>query len=131
MSEIATRHAYKYFGKPSTYSSASDLVFKRYQNSAFERGLDFLMSFECFVEMSQNPCFYCGSKPMNKSRTVNGKYFVYNGIDRKNNLIGYVMDNVVTCCAICNTAKSTMPIDCFEDWIRRVYWNFCIDKQFQ
>jgi hypothetical protein len=31
--------------------------------------------------------------------------FIYNGIDRVDNSIGYEMGNVVTCCVVCNLMK--------------------------
>lgn len=44
----------------------------------------------------------------------------YNGIDRVNGALGYVVGNVVTACAFCNRAKSDMPIEAFERWLDRV-----------
>jgi hypothetical protein len=42
---------------------------------------------------------------------------VYNGIDRKNNRLGYFSANVVSCCVVCNKAKRTMPYEEFVAYL--------------
>jgi len=48
----------------------------------------------------------------------------YNGIDRIDNLKGYLKNNIVPCCKFCNTAKSSMSQTEFKEWINRVYENY-------
>lgn len=38
-------------------------------------------------------------------------------IDRVNSCLGYISTNVVSCCKICNSAKSNLPLIEFENWI--------------
>ena len=45
---------------------------------------------------------------------------MYNGIDRKDNNLGYTPKNVVPCCSVCNFAKKNMPFDAFMAWIARL-----------
>ena len=40
--------------------------------------------------------------------------FTFNGIDRKNNNLGYTYDNCVTACTTCNKAKNSMTIEEFK-----------------
>lgn len=44
----------------------------------------------------------------------------YNGVDRKDNSIGYTIDNCVTACKLCNYAKKAMSYDNFIDWLDRI-----------
>lgn len=46
--------------------------------------------------------------------------FVYNGIDRMDNSLGYISGNVVTCCQICNRAKGAMLLEDFMLWIKQL-----------
>ena len=43
--------------------------------------------------------------------------FIYNGIDRKNNDMGYRLDNCVSCCTLCNRRKGGMEYAEFITWI--------------
>ena len=38
-------------------------------------------------------------------------------VDRKNNTIGYTLENSVPCCIICNKGKSTFSYEFFISWI--------------
>jgi len=51
---------------------------------------------------------------------LNNRYtgpYVYNGIDRKENGIGYIESNAVTCCKVCNWAKGKMSYGDFMLWV--------------
>lgn len=41
-------------------------------------------------------------------------------IDRMDNTIGYVLDNVVSCCGACNRAKGARPYGEFVAWLDRI-----------
>lgn len=92
--------------------------------------------FDLFKKLSLSNCFYCDSKPSNTQSDV--RYlkdgtrlkitdFVlkYNGIDRINSSIGYLADNVVTCCKNCNSAKMELSTDDFKNHIIKIYNHFC------
>jgi hypothetical protein len=49
---------------------------------------------------------------------------LYSGIDRKDNNKGYTLENSVSCCTQCNTAKLNFTTEQFMDWIEKVYLNF-------
>src|SRR5208282_4110207 len=93
-----------------------------YARDASKRQLSFSLSENLFDELLQGLCHYCGSPPINvvssKSRRMNGS-FVYNGIDRKDNAVGYTEENSVSCCKHCNRAKRAMSYDDFISWLTR------------
>jgi hypothetical protein len=83
------------------------------------RNIDLTLSFEQYSGIIQNPCFYCGEKSEieiseNEDRQYN------NGIDRKNNAIGYVFDNCVSCCKMCNYMKHSLSVDVFIHRIKHI-----------
>lgn len=102
-------------------------VMKRIKSDAKPVGREFSLTLEQVKKMIHEPCHYCGSVNQNrltvKSKTP-GKYlikdFCYNGLDRVDNSVGYRIDNVVPCCAICNRAKNNLGKDEFLAWIERL-----------
>ncbi len=60
--------------------------------------------FEMFVN---NCCYYCGKAPRN-------------GIDRVNPTMGYVLNNCVSCCKICNYMKRNLTKEQFLNHIHKV-----------
>ena len=83
------------------------------------------MTPEQFEELIQRDCFYCGIPPQTSLRAkwLDGT-FVYNGIDRWDNDLGYVEGNVVACCKSCNYAKHTMSGRAFFEWATRISNNW-------
>lgn len=55
------------------------------------------LTFEEYVTVVSKPCAYCGFPPELKTGS---------GLDRKDNTRGYHLDNVVSCCKICNIVKN-------------------------
>ncbi len=93
-----------------------------YKRNAIKRRLDFSLNEHELRDLFQGRCFYCGtsaSQTMN-SRNLKSTY-TYSGIDRKDNSLGYVSGNVVSCCMQCNFAKRELSHQEFIDWISRVY----------
>lgn len=78
---------------------------RSYRDGAKRRGHEWKISSDVFREIVAQRCFYCNFIK------------VFNGIDRVDNGKGYVVDNLVPCCAICNKAKSTMSLHQFYHWI--------------
>lgn len=97
------------------------------KKSAEKRKKQFLLSKEIFYKLVQDNCYYCGNEPKSTAKYFNyyDNNFRYNGIDRIDSNKGYLPENVVACCKICNSAKSTLSVEDFRNWIKKVY-----DKQF-
>lgn len=94
--------------------AAKRRTLQRYKWGAKDRNHSFCLSDEDALSLMESDCHYCGGAPsnINKGRCTD-KHFVYNGIDRKDNDMGYTKDNVVSCCKNCNRAKRTMGYDEF------------------
>ena len=97
-------------------------IMRGYKKQAKERGLEFSLTQKQFEEITQKDCYYCGAKPNNiwKNTKCNGN-FIYNGIDRIDSNKGYTIDNIVSCCKICNYAKRNLTLEEFQSWIERIY----------
>lgn len=95
---------------------AFNKLYERYKRESKQRRLDFRLTPEEFRKLTQQTCHYCGCSAISTNRGHNGDY-KFMGIDRKDNAIGYVHDNVVPCCKICNRAKGTRTYLEFITWI--------------
>lgn len=99
-------------------------LYSNYRRDAIKRGYCFELSLAQFETLLQKSCYYCGDLPNNSIKHPTASYiddYKYNGIDRVDNTKGYILDNVVTCCKMCNMAKRTMSKDEFLTWIHKVY----------
>lgn len=102
-------------------------LYKDYRIGAERRKLKFELSFQLFLKLISSNCSYCGQKPME----FNSQYLVKvlkplrkNGIDRINSKLGYIPENVTTCCSKCNYAKHEMSFNDFKSWVEKTY--FCL-----
>ncbi len=96
-------------------------LFKQYQINAKKRNFDFNLTKEHFIGITQSNCYYCDSLPKQiKKNNFNGD-FIYNGIDRINNDLGYSPENCVPCCGMCNGMKSHYDQDLFFKQIEKIY----------
>ena len=100
--------------------AASRAVWNYYKRNAKTRGLGWELSWEAFSTMIRSPCYYCGIMNGTITRMPHGDTLAHNGIDRKDNSLGYNVDNAVPCCKICNLAKNNLSEDEFVAWIERL-----------
>lgn len=73
-------------------------------------------------------CFYCGSTPVKrdtKNAHLNG-FTEWNGLDRVDSLRGYTINNVVTCCSVCNRMKLNLSLDLFLQKVKLIYFR-CVE----
>lgn len=107
--------------------AARNNIIGSYKSNAKNKGYEFKLTSEEMIEIFQMNCFYCGSEPKNVySRPKMNGHFIHNGIDRKDNNIGYIIENVVPCCTQCNYTKHTFDYDDFIIWIKKVYDNLSL-----
>lgn len=104
--------------------SSMNSLYEKYNRTAKIRGYEFDLTKDDFKKLTSSNCFYCNKKPSQIAKYTNqfGEY-VYNGIDRVDNGIGYTIENCVACCGICNRAKDIMSVHEFHEWIISVYTN--------
>ena len=96
-------------------------LYLRYKHGAEGRELSFNLTKDEFRALAKNNCHYCNQTPTNviKLKTGYGQ-FIYNGIDRIDSDIGYNITNCITCCEVCNRAKSDMTYDNFIKWMKQL-----------
>lgn len=82
--------------------------YTRYKVDAKRRDYEFSITIEQFAAIITQPCHYCGES-------------ISEGVDRKNNNIGYIFNNCLPCCSNCNRAKSEMSYEDFGNFISKVF----------
>ncbi len=122
--------------------STWNAILRSYKIKARRRELVWGLDEEKAMELFKSNCHYCGTPPrnkkslyMNKNGTYGRNKFVnedrikktfvlFNGIDRKDNGKGYIVENCVPCCSICNMAKHQMPYEGFLGWLKMIakFW---------
>lgn len=110
------------WGRPKGTAGLKELIGTYKRNStAYNR--EFSLSENDFESMTSQRCHYCHDLPSTiskgGSRSGWGDY-VYNGIDRIDNSLGYTATNCVPCCTICNRAKNNMTYKDFITYIERI-----------
>lgn len=94
------------------------IIWNHYVKGAKKRNINFALSKTQFNELIIQSCFYCSYY----------KESEVNGIDRIDNNIGYVEDNVVTCCQTCNLAKGSQHPQEFIDKAVAIYMHTTLDQ---
>lgn len=99
-------------------------VWQSYKKGALDRNYEFSLSKDDFLSLTQGNCYYCGIEPKQERKSRNAdklNSFFYNGIDRIDNNIGYVLNNCVSCCKHCNRMKRDQSIEAFSSRIKILY----------
>lgn len=120
--------------RKKAYGEASfNKIFSHYKKYAEKMGREFLLSKEEAKKLMLSSCKYCGKKYDNSNNSIskcNSGDFKYNGIDRVDNSIGYVTDNVVPSCRRCNFAKSDYSESEFLFCIKSIYEHLDLGRDF-
>lgn len=94
-------------------------IYNRYKNNAKKRNIIFEIDFDKFKDLLLSNCYYCNINPSNLY--FKNYYDVYyNGIDRIDNNKGYEINNIVSCCKMCNIAKNNNSYEDFITWAYRL-----------
>ena len=93
---------------PDIFPNHTSCGYNDYQARAVKLGYDFQMTCEEYVNVITRNCYIC-DKPSSNTHT--------NGIDRFDNNIGYVSENIRPCCFECNVMKLDML---FDDFINKL-----------
>ena len=96
--------------KPCVRARKPHRHMRHYKQNAKDRGHIFELSFEQFVGLTSQPCFYCGFKADRR----------LNGVDRKDNTVGYIYDNCVPCCGKCNHMKGKLDFANFLQSVENI-----------
>lgn len=106
-------------------NSLQKTMFSDYKKSAELRKIDFDIDFDEFKNITQQNCHYCGCEPEIRTRKFTDNA---NGVDRVNSSLGYLANNIVPCCKICNIAKNNLSYKDFISWINRLI-KFNLEEQ--
>lgn len=82
--------------------------YRTYMTSAKRLGSEFAIFFEDFMKFWNKPCSYCGIEMNNI------------GLDKVEGKKGYTLDNIVSCCTMCNFMKKNFPKDIFIEKCRMI-----------
>lgn len=101
-----------------------------YEHQAKKRGYIFELTKEQFKELTKQNCWYCGQEPAQIKRgyghAPKDAYYLYNGIDRVDNEVGYTEANCIPCCGRCNRMKNVLHAEDFIIHIRKIARNLNI-----
>lgn len=87
---------------PDDFLNFSGSSYSAYNDRAEKKELPFEISKETFSHYTDLPCYLCG-KEVSDTHS--------NGIDRLDNSKGYTLDNIRSCCGICNYMKKSYEYD--------------------
>jgi hypothetical protein len=93
-----------------------------YKSNAKRKNLPFTLTNNECRSLFKGNCFYCGVEPkqiFTHKKSIGE--FIYNGIDRLNNDMGYSLMNTASCCTKCNFIKNKYSYIDFYKWIDTVY----------
>ncbi len=108
-----------------------NVLYGAYKKGAIDRGLSFELSKDEFKSFLGENCYYCDSEPSNIYQIKNSKTgavragvpIIYNGIDRIDNNVGYIVGNSITCCETCNRMKRSHEYDFFLKHVKKICEN--------
>jgi len=98
-------------------------ILYQYKNRAKKIKIDFSITKEDFRNLIKMNCHYCNNPPNDHSYKTNNGSLIYNGLDRVDSTKGYILDNVVPCCAECNWMKGKSSYHDFLNRIKTIYKN--------
>jgi len=85
-----------------------------YKWQAKKRAFTFELTAAMFRELTSKPCVYCGKEPAQRYAPAKSNApYIYNGIDRIDNKLGYTIDNCASCCGTCNDMKRIRTVEDF------------------
>jgi hypothetical protein len=99
--------------------SAINSLFYTCKAGAKNRGYEFCLSEQEFSNLIFQKCHYCGIASSSKGRSKSSSINV-NGLDRKDNNIGYTINNCVPCCTTCNRIKHVLSYNDFLNHIENI-----------
>lgn len=95
------------------YNRSPERRFSQTRHRFRYRKIVFKITLSEYKRIIENACHYCGEKYEECG----------SGLDRINSSIGYTIDNVVSCCGVCNMMKSNLDFEVFLSRIKKIFTN--------
>ena len=96
-----------------------NIKYNRCIKTARTKEILFELTLEQYSELINQECYYCGLESSYTIEDVNEDLYK-NGIDRKDSKIGYLYDNCVGCCQMCNYMKHSLSVNIFLKRIEHI-----------
>lgn len=101
-----------------------NILHQRIKESAKNRKLLFDLTKKSIIDIVDLDCYYCGSSPKNEFILRRGGSspitIIYQGIDRIDSELGYIIENIRPCCKLCNMAKGRMTEKAFISHLKNI-----------
>lgn len=104
---------------PCAWPNRKSTSYEIYKSRANKKKFKFELTKEIYCKITNENCTYCGKIVDNNN---------LNGIDRINDKIGYVDDNITSCCSECNYMKGSLSFDEFINQCIRIAKNMIKSK---
>ena len=96
---------------PELFPDSSSSTQENYKSRALKKGLEFSLTENEFDTFIKSNCYYC-----KKETTMSNS----NGVDRKDNMVGYTTENCVSCCSECNYMKGSLNDNEFIESCKKI-----------
>lgn len=121
-SESSKKQWEKYRAKLPEGYSGKIYFYNIYKNGAKSRNLEFKLEKNEFIDIIGKNCTYCNTSPRQYSLGNSCSYkLICNGVDRVDSNIGYLINNCVPCCSVCNVMKSNLSEEEFTNHIKQIH----------
>jgi len=138
--EVIKERGKTWVTKPKGMAARNGL-FWNYCIKAKRHNQEFTLTKDEFSRFTSSNCFYCGAPPEKEFQSRKSRFMqndgrriktgelipsynggcLFNGLDRIDSSMGYVLNNVVPCCWTCNQAKSNMSQEAFYGWVVKIH----------
>jgi hypothetical protein len=119
--EESTQCMFCYSHRRPANESAFNAVWNDYVQAARRRKLVWNLTKGEARNLFSSACTYCAQLPYAVKTIPKGQgSFTFNGIDRRDNLQGYILTNCVACCRVCNIMKQDMSVENFLLHVRKI-----------
>ena len=105
---IAEKSRLRYLRVKDSFKTDPRKYYSQYKANAKKKGKEWGIDIETFKTFWQKPCSYCGDE----IQTV--------GIDRVDNSVGYIAENLASCCGTCNYFKRALTEEHFIKHCKKI-----------
>jgi hypothetical protein len=91
----------------------------RFLKDVRQREIECELTQEQYAELLKQSCYYCGVESVSNQEGIEEDLYK-NGIDRKDSKQGYLYDNCVGCCKMCNYMKRSLHSNVFLKRIEHI-----------